>query len=66
MKYYCFKTKFFIKDFMDKYFMNKLNAKTIAEKELAKLNLNSPTGKFAERMTKESQFCVGDIFDVEG
>ena len=65
VKYYCFKTKFFIKDFMDKYFLTKMNAKTTAEKETAKLNLNSPTGKLGEKIFKQQQFCVGDVLEQD-
>lgn len=65
IKWYCFKTKYFMKDYMDKYYGAKMNAKSTAEKEAAKINMNSPTGKFGEKIFKSNQFCVGDIIDED-
>ena len=79
VKYRCFKTKFFLKDFMLKHFHNKVIAsgyryenneyikdsrnKNAGIKALAKLLLNSPTGKLGEKIFKSFSLCVGDILD---
>ena len=63
LRFYCFKTKFYMRDYMLKYYDWKLKAETPAKKETAKLNLNAPTGKLGEKIYRETRFQFGDIFE---
>lgn len=64
IEYYLFKKKPYLKDFMNKYYQDKLNADlnhNDIQKLAAKLILNSLTGKFGQ---KELQETFIDVFNI--